>query len=340
VPTKPSPSDTMPPDGWITRNELVAATGVSDRNLLNWCAAGLIPRPERVFRRGVRGATGLYRAESIAMIRRLYELQQEGRDLDAWRWGLWIDPADHPVDIWPRVLERLDHLLNVIHAIGEEPDKIEPTVASALKTRRAARLLNRRGMDSSALRDFALWAYRVAADIEQQERLDSGGSPILDTLRRVAGLPSQGFPAPDRELGVELSSIAWFREVLENASPDQREQVRRDCRAIDRLAKLAATINWHAASPALRSAARSVIGEPPEPRSITERKQARKRAPVPEIVRFLLSMWSEWDVRAIMIPALMVIRQSPEHGKRLTEILALATAAAEFANRLPETDKL
>ena len=172
-------SDATLPDGWITRDELVAATVVSERNLLNWCAAGLIPRPKRAFRRGMRGATGLYRAESISMIRRLYELQREDRDADAWLWGLWIDPADYPVDIRPWVLKDLDRWLEPIRAVGDDPAEIERNVDSAFKTRKAARLFQRRGVDPSALRDLALWAYRVGADIEQQERLDSIGSPIL-----------------------------------------------------------------------------------------------------------------------------------------------------------------
>jgi hypothetical protein len=50
VPQKRKISDpTSPPAGWVTREDLVAATDVSDRNLLNWCAKGLVPRPMRRF---------------------------------------------------------------------------------------------------------------------------------------------------------------------------------------------------------------------------------------------------------------------------------------------------
>jgi hypothetical protein len=311
-----------PPDGWISRKELVDATGVSDRNLLNWCAEGFVPRPMR----------GFYRAESVAMIHRLYKLQQQGRDADAWLWGLWLDPADDPVDIRPWILRHLDRALKVIEAVGDDPDDVERHVAGALKRERLVRKLRRRGIDPSHFRDLALWAYRVVADIEQQERLDNPDSTILDTLRQVGGLASGGFPAPDRKLGVELMSVVWFREVIAQASSDALEQLRRDCRAIDRLAELASSIDWRAAEPAIQSGIRSVTGNQlSEPPSVRARKEARKRPPIPVVVRVLMSMWDELDVRAILAAGLIAFRQSPEHGKRLDEILALSIWALELA---------
>jgi hypothetical protein len=124
---------TVPEDPFFGRlDELVAATGVSDRNLLNWCAAGFVPRPMRHFL-GPRGTAAFYRAESVAMIRRLYELQRQGRDADVWLWGLWLDSADYPIDIRPWILGRLDHALKVIKAIGDDADELERHVAGALK---------------------------------------------------------------------------------------------------------------------------------------------------------------------------------------------------------------
>ncbi len=330
-----TPNSPPPPDGWVSRDELVAATGVSDRNLLNWCAAGFVPRPMRHFL-GPRGTAAFYRAESVAMIRRLYELQRQGRDADVWLWGLWLDSADYPIDIRPWILGRLDHALKVIKAIGDDADELERHVAGALKRRRMTRNLHRRGTNTSYLRDLTLWAYRVAADIEQQERLGNPDSRVLDTLLQVAGLPERGFPAPDGKLGIELMSVAWLHEVIQQASPDSLEQLRRDCRAIGRLVELAASINWRAAQPAMEAAIRSVIGGLPEPPSVRARKETRKRPPVPVAVGFLMSLWEELDVRAILACGLIAFRQSPEHGKRLTEILALATWALELAAHFPE----
>src|SRR4051812_47898699 len=91
----------QPPGGWITREALVAATGVSDRNLLNWCAWGFVPRPMRHSLGS--GTVAFYRAESVPMIQRLAELRRQGRDADAWLWGLWLDPAGYPMDIRPWV---------------------------------------------------------------------------------------------------------------------------------------------------------------------------------------------------------------------------------------------
>ncbi len=337
MPKKRSVGDTTtPPNGWMTRDELVAATGVSERNLVNWRAEGFVPQPQRLFLGGGRGTTAFYRAELVAMIRRLYELQRQGRDVNAWLWGLWLDPADYPVDIRPWTLRRLDHALKTIKAIGDDPDRIERHVGDGLRRGRVARKLRQRGINPSRLHDLVLWAYRVAADIEQQERLDNPGSPILGTLRKVGGLPDRGFPAPDRKLGVELMAVAWLNEVVEQASPDELEQMRRDCRAIDRLAEVAAGVDWRAAMPAIRSAARSVTGDhSPEPPSIRARKEARKRPPVPVIVRSLLSMWTEFDSRAFLIASLITWRKSPEYRTRLTELLVIAVSALELFPRLP-----
>jgi hypothetical protein len=337
VPKKRSNGDpTTPPNGWMTRDELLAATCVSERNLVNWRAEGFVPQPQRRFLGGGRGTAAFYRAESVAIIRRLHELQQQGRDANAWLWGLWLDPADYPVDIRPWLVRRLDRDMGAIKAVGDDPDRIEQHVGDALRHGRVARKLRKRGINPSRLHDLVLWAYRVAADIEQQERLDNPGSPILETLRKVGGLPDRGFPAPDRKLGVELMSVAWLKEVVEKASPDELEQMRRDCRAIDHLAEVAADVDWRAMMPAIRSVVRSITGDRrPEPPSIRARKEARKRPPVPAVVRSLLSMWTEFDSRAFLIASVISWRKSPEYRTRLTELLGIAVSALELFPRLP-----
>jgi hypothetical protein len=336
VPKKRPAGDTpTPPDGWMTRDELLAAAGVSERNLVNWRAEGFVPEPRRLFLGGGRGTAAFYRAESVAMIRRLYELQGQGRDANAWLWGLWLDPADYPVDIRPWTLRRLNHALKAIKATDDAADRIEQHIEDGLRRGSVSRKMRQRGISPSRLRDLALWAYRVAADIEQQERLDNPGSSILDTLRKVAGLPKRGFPAPDRKLGMELMAVGWLNEAVKQASPDELEQVRRDCRAIERLAEVAAGVDWRATMPAIRSAVRSVAGDSSlEPPSIRARKEARKRPPVPVIVRFLLSMWTEFGFRAFLIASLAAWRKSPEYSARLTELLAIAVWVIERFPRL------
>ena len=268
------------------------------------------------------------------MIRQLYELQGQSRDANAWLWGLWLDPADYPVDIRPWTLRRLNRTLKTIKAIGDDPDGIERQLDDELRRGKVARKMRQRGMNQSRLHELALWAYRVAADVEQQERLDNPGSSILDTLRKVSGLPERGFPAPDRKLGIELTSVVWLNEVVEQANPGELEEVRRDCRAIDHLADVAAGVDWRAAMPVIRTALRSVTGDQlPEPPSIRARKEARKRPPVPVIVRWLLSMWAEFDLRAYIIASLIAWRKSPEYTTRLTELLAMGVWALNLLPR-------
>ena len=106
-----------------------------------------------------------------------------------------------------------------------------------------------------------LWAYRVAADIEQQERLDNPGSPIFESLRQLGGLPENGFPAPDRKLGVESMAVAWFHDGYRKdelgRTPTGASRLSCDrpcCRGV-------VTIDWRAAQPLILSAVRSVIGD-------------------------------------------------------------------------------
>jgi hypothetical protein len=235
------------------------------------------------------------------------------------------------------LLRHLDRDLGAIKAVGDDQEQIERHLAEGLRRGRVVPKLRRSGIDRSQLRDLALWAYRIGADIEQHERLDNPDSPILDTLRRVAGLPDKGYPAPDRKLGVELMSVGWLREVIEKARPDELDQARRDCRAIDHLAERATGVDWRAVVPAIQSAARSVSGDrQQEPPSIRARAEARKRPPVPVIVRSLLSSWDELHFRAFLIPTLIGWRQIPEYGKHITELLALSTQILELFPQLPK----
>ena len=323
----PRRSRPHPPDGWITRKALAGAIpDVSDRNLLNWCAMGLLERPRR-------GSVGFWRADSVPQIHKLKELQRQNpRNADAWFWGLFLDPADYSVPgMRSRILQRLDHALEVIR---NTLDEIEPSVDCALKHPRLTSKLRRRGIDSSELRDLLLWAYRVAADIEQQERLDNPDSRVFVTLRKIGGIPEKGFPPPDPQLGVELMSFAWLRATIETQTPDAFEQLRRDCRAIDRLAALARNIDWRVAEPIVQSAVQSVIGNrQPVPPSIRARKEMRKRPPIPDIVRLSLDVWDDLDYRTMLIAGLNAIRLSPDHSERLTQILGLATGCLELASQ-------
>lgn len=307
----------------MTRKALADAhPDVSDRNLLNWCAMGLLERPKR--------GVGFWRAESVPQIHRLKELQQQNPgNAEPWFWGLWLDPADYSVPgMRSRMLQRIDHYLE---AIRDAPDEIEPSVDAVLKHPRLPSKLRRRGIDSSDLRDLLLWAYRVWADIEQQERLDNSGSRVFVTLRKIGGIPERGFPPPDLKLGVESTSVTWLRSVIETADV---EQLRRDCRTIEHLAALARKIDWRTVEPVIQSAVRSVIGNlPPVPPSIRARKDMRKRPPIPNIVRLLLDGWDDLDSRTFLIAGLTGFRKSPEHSQRITEILGLATWCLELASQ-------
>lgn len=67
------------PDPGMTIDELARATGMTVRNLRAHQSRGLLPAPE------VRGRTGFYRAEHVARVQLIQELQAQGFNLEAIR---------------------------------------------------------------------------------------------------------------------------------------------------------------------------------------------------------------------------------------------------------------
>ena len=94
------------PANWISETELAAATGAADRkrfhrNLLNWRHHGLLPErydgisvADAIRHLGVGvGNEACYPPVYLPMVGRINELRARSRNMEAWLWALWLDPA-------------------------------------------------------------------------------------------------------------------------------------------------------------------------------------------------------------------------------------------------------
>jgi hypothetical protein len=87
----------FPFENWVSEPELIAATGANRHNLIRWRQQELIPRPRRRFLGFGVGTASEYPPVTIDMIRRLDALRHKSRNIDDWRWQLWLD--GFPIDI-------------------------------------------------------------------------------------------------------------------------------------------------------------------------------------------------------------------------------------------------
>jgi hypothetical protein len=294
-----------PPEGWISLQELLARTGVSERNLSEWRRLDLgVPEPNQISL-GRRGTASYYPIETVRLINRLNELRQEIRDADEWLWRLWLE--DFKIDICVWVKKRLS------------------------KPRRSdlQRLICNRVRKSADRAALISWAADIAAGRVQQASLYNAEPPIFEILLRAGGLP--GFkrafygsgPVPDRELRVEEMSAYRLRDIMDSASDAELEQAQRDWQAFAGLAEAAEAVDWGAASPAIELAIKSLFGSGMPP-SLAERR-ARRTRPVPPsgIVTLLLALWHDFNSRAVLLPFLIHLRRSADHSHKVSEIIVV-----------------
>src|SRR5215469_18455259 len=86
--------------GRITLEELIEATGVTERDLTELRRRSLFPfETEHKHIRGHRGSASFFPREAVAFLNQLAELRQRRRDVDDWIWQLWLHPADYEIDM-------------------------------------------------------------------------------------------------------------------------------------------------------------------------------------------------------------------------------------------------
>jgi hypothetical protein len=302
------------PPGWQSQCEIAAESGIPEPTLVDWRGKGLLPRPARFFSR--IGSAALYPPETAAMAERIRELRRAGRDTEEWAFRLWIDPRNFPAEIKPRLLKRLRRLKE---AFSSASDKDCEQANRLLAGRNRFKAI-RKKIGPDGLRDLMRWALFVALDKEPDDRLVDSGSPILRDIQNAFGLPTGAFPSVDAKLGIDMMSVVYLISVAQEASGEEWQQSRRDWRTLIWLAEAAEALDWRVIVPTLAPIMAVIVGEKPPPPSIAARRAKR----IPDAISYLAGAVRDPDVRAVMLPALISFRRSPEHSKRITELLALA----------------
>jgi len=223
------------PADWISEAELAAAVDVSHRNLLNWRHHGLLPTPMiRHLGVGV-GNQAFYPPITIAMVRRINELRRQTRDIDEWRWQLWLDA--YPIDIIKWCRQRLLTYAEIISDIGEKRF-VETATRKPAKRSDPRRTFYRR---LKAQGWFALmtWAINVAIGARPPQSLFDPVSSPLASLARLLGPFASGLSPRDRLVGspIEGAGVRQLLAVLDEAEATELEKVREDCRALSRAAE-------------------------------------------------------------------------------------------------------
>jgi len=309
------------PEGWLSEAELVAATGISARNLTRWRGQGLIPRP-KVIRLGAAGTASSYPPISVPMIKRLYELQREARDVDAWIWGLWLDDHDFPADIRCWAVTTLAAAKDSIAPINDV-DHLETAVAAIPLAGRKSPLRRiyarvRRPSDRSSL---IVWSLAVGIGITPPASLYDRSQPVFQTLKKATGLPKRE-RLPDRELHIERMSFAHLVEIIAGATGIELEGTRQVCRRIAALAAAGELVDWGAVDATLSRHTRRSL-------------KARRISP-PAAVGQLLAQWCDFTHRAALLPFLIAVRRSPDHSTILSQRLTIAERALVFFPKMPD----
>jgi hypothetical protein len=354
---KPQPSprvvhrgsvSTAIPLGWITLDQLLAETGI-DKATLNHLRQRfryVIPRPLVVPLAAGRGAIAWYPPETPSIISRLQELRRETRGIDAddVLWQLWLE--DHPVDMQGWAADRLDAVAEGTRKSYPYPPSAEDLRAAAARGAPAPHELQ----NSARLRDLLDWSLSLAvgrsddaaADLhapdpsimEALDEVHAPDVPILETLFEFVGLLiSQSKTA---EIGAmiepsDLERLSTVRqaEIVADASVEQMNQARCDCRMIARLVSKAQTRDWVVAAAIFWSAIEWVTSTKAEPSSQQARRTRPERPPKP--IREFIAGWRDYNVRVRWLGSLIAIRRYPHRMMGLGAVLDKGLAFLDSA---------
>lgn len=243
------------PADWISETELAAATGAVDRkrfhrNLLNWRHRGLLPERYhgilvadaiRHLGFGV-GNEACYPPVYLPIVRRINELRRQSKDMDEWRWQLWLD--GYPVDIIGWCRGRLELLAGALAAelakFGENRiayDATRTPTKRANPLRIIYRVLRTKGWHA-----MIAWAVAVAIGARS-------AASFFDPARSPLAILTGEKDVTAAQI-LENMAIDALLAVLDAANEAELERVREDCRVIARpsnswsLARLILTAVW------------------------------------------------------------------------------------------------
>lgn len=215
------------PADWIRESEIAALAGVRDashRNLLNWRHHGLLPAPMiRPLGVGI-GNEAVYPPIAVEMVRRLHELRRQSRDMDEWRWQLWL--GGYPVEIVGWCRRRLEAFAPTISGMGE---KQFAKIATRKPTKRGdpRRIVYQR-LSTREWYALGAWTTAVAVGACSPARLfDEAVLPLATLCGRK--------DATGAAVVQNIMGIGTLIAVLDEAGEAELLRIREDIRTIARL---------------------------------------------------------------------------------------------------------
>jgi hypothetical protein len=314
-----------PPNGWITRDRLLAETGIGERKLAAWAAQ--LGLRTCLVSRGRGGLDSYYPSESIGTIKRLLELSAESpRNLDEWLWRLWLEGHEVDVRAWAR-----KHLAYGLKELGRRRSSGSRLIQNRI----------RGPMHRAALSHYANFAASGRAGPARDASMHNADPPILDFVLRIGGLPGNAGPPSGELKKVEHSyEFSCLDRILQDATDDELTQARRDWQTLARWVDAAQAVDWNAVSPDVSARIKSLTGARPDPPSWRARKAQRQRPmPPPDLVRFLMDFWPELAARAAILPLLIHLRRSPTLDKVITEGVAMVDSGFDRLPRRPASPR-
>jgi hypothetical protein len=324
------------PDDWISEAEVIGATGATPRALTDWRAHGIVVGRRRSLGRGVGTTACFYPPDTVALIQRLYELQQGVRDAGLWTFQLWLE--DYSADFRKWALKHLRLALKISKNAG--PVGVSRAALQAAKAKRgrspAVRGFFDRVRKPADRKSFIAWVGATFAGYEQQASFHSAEPPIFDIALKGMGIPRSTLAAPKAD--IDRLSVNWFHQTLVTANHVDLEQARRDWRGIVRLIEILETTDWNVAGHELVSKIEGLTKSRPEPPSKRQRKARRRRPHAkPAIVNVFMEGLLDPDSLPYLLALLIGIRRSSrENSTALSQAIALAET---LVSGLPQRTK-
>jgi hypothetical protein len=284
--------------GWLTEEQLIAKTGVGPFTLDRRRREGLVPWDRRFLSFGV-GTRTVYPPIAVPMIRRLQELQRAFKEVDRWRWELWLE--GYPVDII-KLHDRLVRLKNRAEALAKGNVKtivVQAAGKGRLRGKPHQPIFNhvRQWQARQAVME---WSVAVGVGAVAPASVYTSGSPAAKAFSKATGAAQP----PDRSLEIEKMSFTRLHKIIRSASVGDIELARRDCVRLAGLVTLAASLDWRRVR---------------EATGVTH--QGGPATPIAPFER-LIGLWDNLDFRACLIPFLMFVRSRPGYGYELDERFA------------------
>ena len=233
-----------PKDKGLSEAELIAATGISQRELTRRRQQGLILAIEPRHGLGhARGSTPLeYPLTAIATINRHNDLSQTIKDVGERRWRLWLEC--YPVRIAPDLadtLGRLRAITSEIKTLSDIETKIPANLWKPTNLPRGHPLRTIfRGLSDDDLHSLTTLLICVVLGI-RLPTFDEPNPHPFRVFKRALGLPRE-WQMPPGLFDVFPYMHEQIRNALSTATDDELEGARAACRFLSRLLENPA--NW------------------------------------------------------------------------------------------------